>query len=143
MTMALMVTLKHGPGICDLSPLPLEEGADQARVVGGTVGRRGDILQKPPHLSWQEAAEELAPGRTELSPFDLELIGDSVTRFSYLPEGGLETLLRLSEDLETTRERDEEDPDELDILSRLAAALNMGPAGNDQRRLRRRKGDAA
>lgn len=89
------VVLKEGVGICELRPIDGNEDFDTARVVGGTVGRKGDIFRKPVDLTWEEAAEEIALGRTALSPFDLEVVHDSITHQSFIPEGGLEELSAL------------------------------------------------
>ena len=140
---ARRVTLKDGPGVCELLPMENEEGFDRARVVGGTYGKKGDILLKPSHLTWEEATEEIAPGRTALSPFDLELVSDAVTRFTYLPEGGLETLCKLSEEAAVVWETTADELDNREALARLLSQLTELPERKADPELRRRQVDAA
>ena len=94
MTMKTVI-LRDGLGICELRPVEGREDFDQAQVLGGTTGRKGDVVRKPADLTWEEAAEEASPGRTALSPFDLEVVHDSITHQSFIPEGGLEELCAL------------------------------------------------
>src|SRR5581483_9461254 len=93
------VILKEGVGICELRPIDGGEDLDQARVLGGTIGRKGDVLRKPADLTWAEAVQEIAPGRTALSPFDLEMVQDSITHHSFIPGGGLKELSALYEEV--------------------------------------------
>ena len=138
------VTLKDGPVACELSPLEDEEGFDRARIVGGEFGKEGDILFKPADLTWEEAMEEIAPGRTALSPFDLELVQDIVTQFSYFPEGGLEALCELSDGVaEGARTNEADDEDYREALARLLAQLTELAVPKADSRLRRRQGEAA
>ena len=67
----------------------------RARVVAGNVHQEGDVVARPAGMPWDQAAETADGGGTRLSPFDLELIADSVTGFEYAPqadEGSLDTL---------------------------------------------------
>ncbi|HEV3026593.1 MAG TPA: hypothetical protein VG457_03425 [Planctomycetota bacterium] len=136
------VTLKDGPGICKLLPIDGEEGFDQARVLSGTFGTKGDILRKPADLTWEEAVEEIAPGLTALSPFDLELVRDVVTGHSFIPEGGLEELCTLYENVAVNWESAFDEAGYLEALSRLLSKNEEAaqPAGTTQRR---RKVDVA
>lgn len=117
------VTLRDGSCVFELEPFDDGEGCDHARVVGGTVERKGDVLRKPSHLTWEEAAEEVAPGRTELSPFDLELAHDALTHSSYLPEGGLEELSRLSEEVAAGPDSTTQDAEFHEAIDRLMSDL--------------------
>jgi hypothetical protein len=137
------VVLKDGSGVCVLRPLEDREGFDRARIVGGTFGRKGDVLRKPSDISWEEATEEIAPGRTTLSPFDLELVRDVVTKLTYLPEGGLEALCRLSEDVTVERENATEDTEYRAAVARLLVRLEELPARAAGPDLERRKIHAA
>lgn len=137
------VVLKEGAGVCELRPLEDGEGFDRARIVGGTFGRRGDVLRKPSDLTWEEASEEISPGRTALSPFDLELVRDAVTPWSYLPEGGLETLCRLSDEVTAEWESATDDAEYRAAVGRLLAQLEELPARAASPGLNRRKIHAA
>lgn len=139
----MTVTLKDGPNVCELRPFDDGQGFNQARVVGGEVGRRGDVVLKPADLTWEEASEEVAPGRTTLSPFDLELVQDVVTHVSYLPEGGLETLCKLSEEFATGPDSTIEEAQYNEALSRLLAEADSAPGRKVDPGLRRRKVGAA
>jgi len=139
------VVLKEGAAWVELVPIFDETGNDLALIVLGTFGRPGDILRKPTDLTWAEAAEELLPHRTVLSPFDLELVFDSVTEFLYLPEGGLEELFELAEE-RAERSEGEVLIDLLDDAEACARfideAMNRGADRHDTG-FRRRKADAA
>jgi len=137
------MTLKDGPAVCHLCPLEDEEGFDRARIVGGTFGRRGDILLKASDVTWEEATEELAPGQTALSPFDLELVQDVVTKLSYLPEGGLEALYELSEEAQVAWETPVDDAAYREAVARLLSQLTELPERKVDAGIRRRKVDAA
>ena len=142
-TTTTTMTLKDGPAVCHLRPLEDEEGFDRARIVGGTFGRKGDLLLKPSYLTWEEATEELSPGQTALSPFDLELVWDVVTKFSYLPEGGLEALYELSEEAAIAWETPADDLDYREAVCRFLSQLTELPERKADPSLCRRKVDAA
>ncbi len=55
-----------------------------ARVLGGTVFRSGDWVERPAGMSWEDALQIDPEGHSTLSPFGLELVFDSQTRTSYL-----------------------------------------------------------
>jgi hypothetical protein len=137
------VTLRDGSCVFELRPSDDGESCDHACVVGGTVERRGDVLRKPSHLTWEEAAEEVAPGRTELSPFDLELARDAMTHSSYLPEGGLEELCRLSEELAAGPDSTIRDAEFHEAVDHLMSDLDGLAEDANGRHPRRRKSDAA
>jgi len=85
------IRLTEGSMWVDLEP----QIDSKARVVAGNVHQEGDIVACPAGLSWSEAAEAADGGDTRVSPFDLELVGDSVTGFEYAPqanETSLDTL---------------------------------------------------
>jgi len=53
-----------------------------ARVLGGTVFRSGDWVERPAAISWEEALHTNEEGHSSLSPDGLELVFDSRTRWS-------------------------------------------------------------
>lgn len=134
------VVLKEGVGICELRPIDGGEDFGSAQVLGGTVGRKGDILRKPADLTWEEAAQETTPGRTALSPFDLEVVHDSITHQSFIPEGGLEELCALYD----AARQCESAADEAEYREALSLLLSQEEDGSLRvTSLRRRKADVA
>jgi hypothetical protein len=95
-------TAKEKDAMKDMQTIRLREGsmwveleptADaKARVVAGNVHQVGDVLARPTGLSWSEAAETVDGGGTRFSPFDLELVADSVTGFEYTPQANEDSL---------------------------------------------------
>ncbi len=74
--MANTIRLAEGTNWAELLPL----GGGVAKVVGGNVHQKGDLVSAPGTMGWDEAAAPGAtPGDTALSPFDVELRYDSVT----------------------------------------------------------------
>lgn len=139
------VVLKEGADWVELTPLFDETGNDLAEIVLGTFGMPGDILRKPADLTWAEAAEEMGSRRTVLSPFDLELVSDSVTGFAYFPEGGLENLFNACEEPSTGSEGEVlidllDDPE---ACARFIEAMLSSGAERHDRGHRRRKADVA
>jgi len=55
-----------------------------ARVLGGTVFRSGDWVERPAGMTWDEALRMDVDGQSALSPFRLELVFDSQTRTSWI-----------------------------------------------------------
>jgi len=55
-----------------------------ARVLGGTVFRSGDWVERPAGITWDEALQADLEGHSALSPLDLELVFDSQTRTSWI-----------------------------------------------------------
>ena len=51
-----------------------------ARVLGGTVFRSGDYVERPAGISWEEALQPDPEGHSTLSPFGLELVFDAQDR---------------------------------------------------------------
>jgi len=86
-----MIRLTEGSMWVDLEP----RMDSKARVVAGNVHQEGDAVARPAGMSWSEAAETGHGSDTRVSPFDLELVADSVTGFEYAPqanEASLDTL---------------------------------------------------
>jgi len=135
------VILKEGVGICELRPIDGGEDLDQARVLGGTIGRKGDVLRKPADLTWAEAVQEIAPGRTALSPFDLEMVQDSITHHSFIPGGGLKELSALYEEVASQGESAADEAEYLEALTRLLSQEEETSHGTVSQR--RRKADVA
>ena len=55
-----------------------------ARVLGGTLFRSGDWVERPAGMTWVEALQTDLEGHSALSPQDLELVFDSQTRTTRL-----------------------------------------------------------
>jgi len=55
-----------------------------ARVLGGTVFRSGDWVERPAGISWEAALHTDGEGHSGLSPYGLELVFDSRTRSSHI-----------------------------------------------------------
>jgi len=55
-----------------------------ARVLGGTIFRSGDWVERPAAMSWEQALEMDPEGHSMLSPFGLELVFDSQSRSSWI-----------------------------------------------------------
>ena len=55
-----------------------------ARVLGGSVFRSGDWVERPAGMTWEEALHMDSEGHSVLSPFGLELVFDSQSRTSKL-----------------------------------------------------------
>lgn len=133
-----MTTLTEGSSTVTLKPLQ----GRIAKVEGGTLYMRGDLVQAPAGLTWTELAERLENGDTVGSPFDLELVYDALTNV---------TLERSREEISTAQHI--EDPaaiwaafqvelrlDDSDALARAFSEEIARPAGSATRR---RKVDVA